>query len=265
LNNITIVRGRHDGEGGSNNRAFERFRGEHLAEDQLARVKIDEFFYLQAPSKFAQITTTLSVYSHTLGQPKKGASHPAEVDTRYGVQPRPDPVQLAASHGRGARQRSQQQYRNVRDNSLRVQVVRRNNLHNNGGSMHRQPHMHGNRGHNDTSNRARGNRGRGSRVPKGNRGDQGGNSMRTENERIVSLADNPPGKPAQHFNRSVSGRFHTVNQSRRQKTQMHNLTVGGGSITRAPAANPYTGHLARPQVTFENHDSYQQYLKNPVS
>ena len=248
LNNITIVRGRHDGEGGETDRPFERFRGEHLAKEQLARVKIDEFFYVQTPSKFAQITSTLSVYSHTLGQPKKGAAYPAEVDTRFGILSKPDVIQHTATQSRDARQRSHLHSNNVRDTSLRVQVIRRNNLQNRGGSMQQLTHTPDNNHHsNNFVNRGRVNRGRGNRVQGSSRGNQRTSPVIVHDRQHGFSSIGLHGSLPQNLNGNVSrlsGRFHEIGQGRSQSTRRHNLRLDGDGMFSPPASNSYPRQMA---------------------
>ena len=265
LNNITILRGRHDGEGGAADRPFERFRGEHLAEEQLARVRIDDFYYIQTPSKFAQITTTLSIFSHALGQPKKGAAHPAEVDTRFGILTRPDPVQHTTSHTRDIRQRGQQQSSNVRDTSLRVQVIRRNNLRGRGCTMQRPTQMHGNHhahGNNPKSNnftnRGRGNYGRGNHVQGSNRGNQRGSPITVQNRQLTHVPIGLYGNPAQNLNGDLSrfsGRFHAVDQGQTQREEVQSLWANSDVMFGPYSANSYTQQMASATNEANDHNS----------
>ncbi|KAH8600830.1 hypothetical protein B0O99DRAFT_681694 [Bisporella sp. PMI_857] len=99
VKNVLLTRMRHEGDGTVNEKKFDAWRTRELPLFNQSMVQIDGQVYSQTPSKFACVSNTLSIYSHSYGQPKPGAAYPKDADTRYGVVTRADALEISAYHG----------------------------------------------------------------------------------------------------------------------------------------------------------------------
>ncbi|KAG9244789.1 hypothetical protein BJ878DRAFT_52260 [Calycina marina] len=226
VHNITLVSARHDGEDPENERAFINFRGDYLPVQQLARVYMNGHHYYQCPSKYASINTTLSVYSHSYGQPKKGAAHPADVDTRFGILTRPDPVQLATSHAKDAKQRKDSQTHGRDTAGLRGEVVLRNSMQPTRAASHGRHHGNtGIGGHSAGHNRG-GRRG-GALGPRGPHHVVGQKMQAYHNQQTPGLLPAVPHQ--QHAEMNMQMVLHHHHQQQQQ--QPHLPAFHGGMYT----------------------------------
>ena len=70
------------------------------ANSWVATIEIGGNIYFQTPSNLADISNTKSIYSHSYGQPKEGASHSKGTDTRFGIAETPGTVHHYQSHNK---------------------------------------------------------------------------------------------------------------------------------------------------------------------